>query len=50
MKTELKGCENAGCKHNKMNGTCKLKEINLIISCGRSTDYIDVLLCEQEEY
>ena len=49
MKTELKSCGNDRCKHNDGNGKCELKEINLVISCGRSTDYVDVLLCEQEE-
>lgn len=58
MRKSLKGdskkmtkvkCSVHDCKHQTGEG-CDLEEIELVYSCGRSTDYDDVLYCRQYEF
>ena len=56
--TELIRCENVGCKHNSLykkpykegeEPKCLLKEVELVFTYGRSTDYVHELICETQE-
>jgi hypothetical protein len=56
--TDLVECQNIGCKHNSSykkkwrkghRDVCLLKEVHLIMSFGRSTDYAHELLCHEQD-
>ena len=47
--TKIKFCGVYDCKNNKDN-KCILEEVELTYSYGRSTDYVNVLVCCQYEF
>ena len=47
--TIVESCHNDYCKHS-IDGKCILPKVHLTISYGRSTDYVPVFMCEEEEF
>ena len=45
MKKILVNCEVSLCRHN-VDGYCELDELHLVVSYGRSTDYVHEFQCE----
>jgi len=47
-RTVVEECEEYDC-HNCLNNKCTLEKVHLVVSYGRSTDYIPTFMCQERE-